>query len=116
MHGLHSDGQVCRRDRATDEFPSFFLPQMTKKVLCMNPGPIEFEQRVLKEFSAEGISHVDKSVIEVFGQALEKMRKVFLAPDGQPLVVAGSGTLGWDMVGANLVNQGDHVLVVNTGT
>lgn len=42
----------------------------------MNPGPIEFEQRVLKEFSAEGISHVDKTVIEVFGQALEKMRKV----------------------------------------
>lgn len=52
------------------------LMQMTKKVLCMNPGPIEFEQRVLKEFSAEGISHVDKTVIEVFGQALEKMRKV----------------------------------------
>lgn len=50
--------------------------QMTKKVLCMNPGPIEFEQRVLEEFSAEGISHVDKTVIEVFGQALEKMRKV----------------------------------------
>lgn len=119
---------------------------MTKKVLCMNPGPIEFEQRVLREFAAEGISHVDKSVIEVFGQALEKMRKVrahtnndtiragtntaccvlraaataaawqvFLAPDGQPLVVAGSGTLGWDMVGANLLNAGDHVLVVNTG-
>lgn len=54
------------------------LMQMTKKVLCMNPGPIEFEQRVLKEFSAEGISHVDKTVIEVFGQALEKMRKVRL--------------------------------------
>ncbi|KAF1326921.1 Alanine--glyoxylate aminotransferase 1, partial [Globisporangium splendens] len=88
---------------------------MTKKVLCMNPGPIEFEQRVLKEFAAEGISHVDKTVIEVFGQVLEKMRKVFLAPDGQPLVVAGSGTLGWDMVGANLINQGDHVLVINTG-
>jgi hypothetical protein len=42
----------------------------------MNPGPIEFEPRVLKAFAAEGISHVDKSVIEVFGQCLEKMRKV----------------------------------------
>ncbi|KAL8017240.1 putative aminotransferase class V domain, pyridoxal phosphate-dependent transferase, major [Plasmopara halstedii] len=88
---------------------------MTKTVLCMNPGPIEFEPRVLKSFAMEGISHVDKTVIEVFGQCLEKMRKVFLAPDGQPLVVAGSGTLGWDMVGANLVNEGDDVLVVNTG-
>lgn len=49
---------------------------MTKQVLCMNPGPIEFEPRVLKAFATEGISHVDKSVIEVFGQCLEKMRKV----------------------------------------
>lgn len=81
----------------------------------MNPGPIEFDTRVLKEFSAEGISHVDPTVIEVFGQCIEKMRKVFLAPDGQPFIVAGSGTLGWDMVGANLVNKDDHVLVVNNG-
>lgn len=58
---------------------------------------------------------MDKTVIDVFGQCLEKMRKVFLAPDGQPLVVAGSGTLGWDMVGANLVNKGDDVLIVNNG-
>lgn len=88
---------------------------MTKTVLCMNPGPIEFEPRVLKQFAHEGISHVDKHVIEVFGQCLEKMRKVFLAADGQPIVVAGSGTLGWDMVGANLINHGDHALVINTG-
>ncbi|DBA04089.1 TPA: hypothetical protein N0F65_009436 [Lagenidium giganteum] len=88
---------------------------MTKKVLCMNPGPIEFEARVLKEFATEGISHVDKTVIEAFGRCLEKMRKVFLAPDGQPLIVAGSGTLGWDMVGANLINAGDNALVINNG-
>ncbi|TDH68026.1 hypothetical protein CCR75_003826 [Bremia lactucae] len=88
---------------------------MTKAVLCMNPGPIEFEPRVLKAFSMEGISHVDKTVIDVFGQCLEKMRQVFLAPDGQPLVVAGSGTLGWDMVGANLINKDDDVLIINHG-
>ncbi|DAZ93001.1 TPA: hypothetical protein N0F65_006517, partial [Lagenidium giganteum] len=91
------------------------VEKMTKKVLCMTPGPIEFEARVLQEFASEGVSHVDKTVIETFGQCLEKMRKVFLAPDGQPLLVAGSGTLGWDMVGANLVNAGDNVLVINSG-
>ncbi len=41
--------------------------------------------------------------------------KVFLAEDGQPLVVTGSGTLGWDMVGANLLEEGDEILIVNTG-
>ncbi|OQR88751.1 hypothetical protein THRCLA_10124 [Thraustotheca clavata] len=87
----------------------------TKGMLLMNPGPIAFESEVLSAFAHEGISHVDPAFIEVFGQCLEMMRHVFLAQDGQPLIVAGSGTLGWDMVGANLLEQGDQVLVINTG-
>ena len=30
-------------------------------------------------------------------------------------LLAGSGTLGWDQVGANLVEPGDRVLVIQTG-
>jgi aspartate aminotransferase-like enzyme len=48
----------------------------SKKTLCMNPGPIEFEHDVLSAFAHEGISHVDPAFIEVFGQCLENMRKV----------------------------------------
>ncbi len=36
-------------------------------------------------------------------------------PSSQPFVVSGSGTLGWDMVAANLVEPGDEVLVLHTG-
>lgn len=86
-----------------------------KKTLLMNPGPVEFEDSVLQEMSVRGISHLDPATIEVFGQCLEDMRKVFLAPDGQPLIVTGSGTLGWDMTGANLIDDGDNALVINTG-
>ncbi|RHZ17384.1 hypothetical protein DYB37_004885 [Aphanomyces astaci] len=75
-----------------------------KKTLCMNPGPIAFEKDVLDAFAHEGISHVDPYFIDVF-----------LAQDGQPLVVTGSGTLGWDMVASNLLEAGDDVLVINTG-
>ncbi len=40
----------------------------------------------------------------MFGQqALGRLREVFLAPEGQPFVVAGSGTLAMDLAGANLV-------------
>ena len=60
-------------------------------------------------------SHVAPNFIEVFGQALERMREVFLCPSGQPFVVAGSGTLAMDMAAANLVEPGDKALVVNTG-
>ena len=36
-------------------------------------------------------------------------------PSSQPFVVSGSGTLGWDMVAANLAEPGDDALVLHTG-
>lgn len=36
-------------------------------------------------------------------------------PKSQPFVLSGSGTLGWDLVAANLVEKGDEVLVLHTG-
>lgn len=88
---------------------------MKDRSLLMIPGPIEFEPAVLSALGTPTPSHVAPEFIEVFGQALERLREVFLAPTGQPFVVAGSGTLAMDLAGANLVEPGDRVLVVNTG-
>jgi len=83
--------------------------------LLMIPGPIEFTPEVLRAMGMATTSHVAPNFIEAFGQALERLRDVFLAPDGQPFVVAGSGSLAMDMAAANLVEPGDRALVVNTG-
>ena len=88
---------------------------MKNRSLLMIPGPIEFEPAVLSALGAPTTSHVAPDFIETFGQALERMREVFLCPDGQPFVVAGSGTLAMDLAGANLIEPGDKALVVNTG-
>ena len=82
----------------------------------MIPGPIEFTDEVMSEMSRPTPSHVDPAFIEVFGQALERLRTVFLAgPDYQPFILAGSGTLAMDSAVANLVEPGDRALVVDTG-
>jgi alanine-glyoxylate transaminase/serine-glyoxylate transaminase/serine-pyruvate transaminase len=88
---------------------------MKNRKLLMIPGPIEFTPEVLRAMGMATTSHVDPNFIEVFGQALERLREVFLCPGGQPFVVAGSGTLAMDMPAANLIEPGDKVLVVNTG-
>src|SRR5512138_1842736 len=88
---------------------------MKNRSLLMIPGPIEFEPAVLAEMGAPTTSHVAPNFIEAFGQALERLRQVFLCPDGQPFVLAGSGTLAMDTVGANLIEPGDRALVINTG-
>lgn len=66
--------------------------------------------------SHPSMSHVGMPFVNVFGESLELFRKVLQgATDTQPFVVAGSGTLGWDMVASNLCEKGDNALVLHTG-
>ena len=88
---------------------------MKNRKLLMIPGPIEFDPQVMAAMSDPTTSHVAPNFIEIFGQALEKMRQVFLCQDGQPFVLAGSGTLAMDTAAANLVEPGDEVLQIVTG-
>jgi len=88
---------------------------MKNRNLLMIPGPVEFDPEVLSALGSPTTSHVAANFIEIFAQSLEQMREVFLCPDGQPFILAGSGTLAMDSAGTNLVEQGDRVLVVNTG-
>lgn len=81
----------------------------------MIPGPVEFTPAVLRAMGMPTTSHVAPNFIDVFGQALERMRQVFLCPGGQPFILAGTGTLAMDSAAANLVERGDKALVVNTG-
>ena len=88
---------------------------MKDRTLLMIPGPIEFEPAVLAALGAPTTSHLAPNFVEAFGQALERLRQVFLSNDGQPFVLAGSGTLAMDSAAANVIERGDKALVVNTG-
>lgn len=43
------------------------------------------------------------------------VREVLYTKDAQPFLIAGSGTLGWDQVAANLVEPGENALVLHSG-
>lgn len=55
--------------------------------------------------------------MKTFGESLTLLRKLFQTsnPNSQGFIIAGSGTLGWDIVSANLVERGDEALVLHTG-
>jgi alanine-glyoxylate transaminase/serine-glyoxylate transaminase/serine-pyruvate transaminase len=88
---------------------------MIGKKLLMIPGPIEFDAQVLNAMARATASHVAPEFIKTFGKTIEQMRKVWLCPDGQPFIIAGSGTLAMDMAAVNLIEPGEHALVINTG-
>ncbi|RQM05249.1 hypothetical protein DH86_00001779 [Scytalidium sp. 3C] len=62
-------------------------------------------------------SHVGGPFVKVFGETLSMLRQLFQTtdPSSQPFVISGSGTLGWDLVAANLAEPGDDVLVLHSG-
>lgn len=55
--------------------------------------------------------------VKTFSETLKMLRKLFQTTDSasQPFVLAGSGTLGWDLVAANLIEPNEEVLVLHTG-
>ena len=93
------------------------LPAHQPHPTLLIPGPIEFDDAVLVAMSHHAEPHVGEPFVTTFGEVLEMLRKLFLttAPESQPFVIAGSGTLGWDLVAANLVEPGEDVLVLHTG-
>ena len=83
--------------------------------LLLIPGPIEVTDDVLLANATPSYSHMSKSFTETFGQAIKMFRQVLVTERGQPFIVAGSGTLGWDMVACNLIEPGEEALVLHSG-
>jgi len=81
------------------------------------PGPIEFDDAVLQSMSHYSESHVGPGFVATFGETLSMLRQLFQTtdPSSQPFIISGSGTLGWDLVSANLIEPGENALVLSTG-
>ncbi|KAF9504416.1 hypothetical protein BS47DRAFT_1386248 [Hydnum rufescens UP504] len=79
------------------------------------PGPIEVADEVLYANAHPSMSHVSPEFIPVFGECIKMLRETLLTKAGQPFLIAGSGTLGWDQVASNLVEPGEEALVLHSG-
>ncbi|KAL1703540.1 pyridoxal phosphate-dependent transferase [Schizophyllum commune] len=87
-------------------------PQSLRKMI---PGPIEVADDVLYANAHPSMSHVSADFIPVFGDCIRMTREILYSKDAQPFLIAGSGTLGWDQVAANLVEPGENALVLHSG-
>ncbi|KAF8899579.1 pyridoxal phosphate-dependent transferase [Gymnopilus junonius] len=88
----------------------------TVKKLLAIPGPIELSPNVQNALALPTLSHVSPEFVKIFQESLDMTREVVQTGSSSiPFILAGSGTFGWDQVGANLVETGDRVLVLSTG-
>ncbi|MGQ9726330.1 MAG: hypothetical protein ACUVQL_04285, partial [Candidatus Bathycorpusculaceae bacterium] len=87
---------------------------MSERELLMIPGPTNVDPAVLRALSKPTLSHTSPEFVEIFKEALDCLRRVFMTR-GEVFVVAGSGALALEMAVANLVEPGDKVLNVVAG-
>ncbi|PLW18977.1 hypothetical protein PCANC_11811 [Puccinia coronata f. sp. avenae] len=86
--------------------------------LLVIPGPIEVADEVLLANASASVSHVSAGFVSIFGETLKMILRLLYTTEeagSQAFVVSGSGTLGWDMVAANLAERGERALVLSNG-
>lgn len=83
--------------------------------LLVIPGPIEVSDEVLYANALPPLAHAGADFIPIMGDAIRMTREVVFTKTGQPFLIAGSGTLGWDEVAANLIEPGEDALLLNCG-
>ncbi|KAG5460325.1 MAG: hypothetical protein BJ554DRAFT_7637, partial [Olpidium bornovanus] len=62
------------------------------------PGRQPTKKDVRAAMATPSTSHVGPGFVRAFGEALELVRHVVLTKTGQPFIIAGSGTLGWQVL------------------
>ncbi|GME85366.1 unnamed protein product [Ambrosiozyma monospora] len=97
--------------------PTSKATMSSARKLTFIPGPIEFSDAVLQAMSTPSQAHTSPEFVATFQEALQNTRKLFKSTDvnAQGFVLNGSGTLGWDIVGANFLNANEKALVLSTG-
>ncbi|KAF9221371.1 PLP-dependent transferase [Gyrodon lividus] len=83
--------------------------------LLVIPGPIEVTDEVLYANAHPSMSHMSPAFVSVFRDCIRMTRNILYSEDAQPFLIAGSGTLGWDQVSANLLEPDENALVLNCG-
>jgi len=83
--------------------------------LLLIPGPTPVVPRILSALAEPTVSHVGPEMAAEFGAALEDLKKIVFCAEGQPVLVAGAGTLAMEIALLNVAGRGERVLVVSQG-
>lgn len=91
--------------------PSFIPP----KRLLMGPGPSEIHPRILSAMGRTTIGHLDPEFVRLMDDIKVLLRNTFLTNNRFTFPVSGPGSAAMEMCFANMVEEGDKVLVCVNG-
>jgi aspartate aminotransferase-like enzyme len=88
---------------------------MPAEKLLLIPGPSPVVPRILEALALPTVSHVGPDMARDLKEACENLKRIVFCENGEPLIVAGAGTLSMEMALVNTAGTGDRVLVLSQG-
>ena len=79
--------------------------------ILLGPGPSNVHPRVMKAMMSPVIGHLDPEFVKVMEELKALLRAVFRTQNEMTFPSSGTGSSGMEMIAANLIEQGDEVIV-----
>ncbi|MCS7263247.1 MAG: alanine--glyoxylate aminotransferase family protein [Armatimonadetes bacterium] len=83
--------------------------------ILMGPGPSNVDPRVLRVMTHQPVGHLDPEFLNVMDEVREGLRRLFRTGNGLTFPISGTGSAGMEASLANLIEDGDKVLVFVKG-
>ena len=79
--------------------------------ILLGPGPSNVHPRVMKAMMTPVIGHLDPEFVKVMEELKGLLRAVFRTKNEMTFPSSGTGSSGMEMIAANLIEDGDEVIV-----
>jgi alanine-glyoxylate transaminase/serine-glyoxylate transaminase/serine-pyruvate transaminase len=83
--------------------------------ILLGPGPSDVPARVLEALASPTLGHLDPEYLRIMDETRALMQQVFRTQNRLTLAVPGTGSAGMEACVANLVEEGDEVIVCVAG-
>src|SRR5215472_9058924 len=79
--------------------------------ILLGPGPSNVNPRVMKAMASPVVGHLDPDFVKVMESIKQLLRIVFRTRNEITFPVSGTGSAGMETVMANLIEDGDEIIV-----
>ena len=107
MHSISKPKEVLRLATSANTFPELRPPSR----FLLGPGPSNVHPRVMKAMLSPVLGHLDPEFVGIMEDIKKMLRLVFRTSNEITFPVSGTGSAGMECVMANLVEEGDDVVV-----
>jgi len=94
---------------------SRYPPPQAPPRLMLGPGPCNVDPRVMNAMVNSQVGHLDPYFQELMTKIQELLRYAWQTKNQAIIPASGTGSLAMESAVVNLVEEGEHVLVLNAG-